>query len=201
MVSIGKNYLEDKNKGFSLVELVVVVVIIAILAGTTVLGVTSYIRKSRVATDIANAATIQDLASKELSNVEFVTKFAKTSTYYSNPEYEHCVFPYYFTWTDAIKFKSYSESESANIKHMTVLANKLAETFPDGLPESKTGDGFLFVLYFNCEDDLFEDIKCISLADTGVTADRIWSYHELIASRSGNPGTNISDWGVIDIVE
>ena len=46
------------NKGFTLVELIVVIVILAILVGVTIGGVYSYVNKSRINTDINNASAI-----------------------------------------------------------------------------------------------------------------------------------------------
>ena len=47
------------NKGFTLVELIVVIVILAILVGVTIGGVYGYVAKSRTNTDINNASAIE----------------------------------------------------------------------------------------------------------------------------------------------
>lgn len=47
-----------ENKGFTLVELIVVIVILAILIGVTIGGVFTYVNKSRINTDINNASAI-----------------------------------------------------------------------------------------------------------------------------------------------
>ena len=44
-----------ENKGFSLVELIVVIVILAILIGVTIGGIYAYVNKARINTDIHNA--------------------------------------------------------------------------------------------------------------------------------------------------
>lgn len=47
------------NKGFTLVELIVVIVILAILIGVSVNGYTKYIGQSRINTDIQNAEVVR----------------------------------------------------------------------------------------------------------------------------------------------
>ena len=49
---------ESNNKGFTLVELIVVIVILAILIGVTIGGIYMYVGQSRVATDEGNASSI-----------------------------------------------------------------------------------------------------------------------------------------------
>lgn len=49
-----------ENKGFTLVELIVVIVILAILIGVTIGGVYQYVNKARINTDIQNCEQLQD---------------------------------------------------------------------------------------------------------------------------------------------
>lgn len=60
------------NKGFTLVELIVVIVILAILVGVTIGGVYGYVNKSRINTDINNASAIAS-AMAPLSTMKNVT--------------------------------------------------------------------------------------------------------------------------------
>lgn len=48
------------NEGFTLVELIVVIVILAILIGVTIGGITSYVNRARRNTDINNASSIEN---------------------------------------------------------------------------------------------------------------------------------------------
>ena len=57
-----------KNKGFSMVELIIVIAIMAILAGALAPALIKYINKSRISTDIQTANTIATAAQTALSN-------------------------------------------------------------------------------------------------------------------------------------
>ena len=52
-----------RNNGFTLVELIVVIVILAILVGVTIGGIYMYVGKARVNTDINNAVTMEETMS------------------------------------------------------------------------------------------------------------------------------------------
>jgi prepilin-type N-terminal cleavage/methylation domain-containing protein len=52
-------FFKKSNKGFTLVELVVVIVILAILIGVSVAGYSKYIGQSKINTDVQNAEIIR----------------------------------------------------------------------------------------------------------------------------------------------
>ena len=54
-----KEKSKKENKGFTLVELIVVIVILAILIGVTIGGIYQYVNKARINTDIHNAQEIK----------------------------------------------------------------------------------------------------------------------------------------------
>ena len=55
--------MRKRNSGFTLVELIVVIVILAILVGVTIGGIYMYVGKARVNTDINNAVTMEETIS------------------------------------------------------------------------------------------------------------------------------------------
>ena len=60
--------MKKNNKGFSLVELIIVIAIMAILAGALAPALIKYINKSRRSADISNADTIRTACQTAMSD-------------------------------------------------------------------------------------------------------------------------------------
>lgn len=67
------------NKGFSMVELIIVIAIMAILAGAIAPTLIKYVNKSRMSSDVSNAQTvatsIQSALANQAANDAFMSKF------------------------------------------------------------------------------------------------------------------------------
>ena len=55
-----RNLFKGNNKGFTLVELIVVIVILAILVGVTLGGIYAYVNKARTNVDIQNCEMLKN---------------------------------------------------------------------------------------------------------------------------------------------
>ena len=67
--------MKKNNKGFSLVELIIVIAIMAILAGALAPALIKYINKSRRSADISNADTIRTAIQTALSDEDAMSSF------------------------------------------------------------------------------------------------------------------------------
>lgn len=128
------------NKGFSLVELIIAVVILGIIAVVAIGGLYGNVTKSRQNTDVSNAQSIQSALST-LSADKDVYKWAKTAT----AEVK-------ITWASAQKYdktdhkfiKSGSTGADATVTGTLTDAinDKIGDILTDGLPAPKAGGSF-----------------------------------------------------------
>lgn len=76
--------MKKNNKGFSLVELIIVIAIMAILAGALAPALIKYINKSRRSTDIQNADTLRTSVQTAMSNPDAVDAIGGDTTSFSS---------------------------------------------------------------------------------------------------------------------
>ncbi|MDE5777186.1 MAG: type II secretion system GspH family protein [Lachnospiraceae bacterium] len=99
--------MKKMNKGFSMVELIIVIAIMAILAGALAPALIRYINKSRISTDIQTANTIAKAVQTALANEK---------------GYDVADTTYNCKWTNVAAFYATSDSFTESFK-TTVGAN------------------------------------------------------------------------------
>ena len=161
-----RNKVKKNNKGFSLVELIVVIVILAILIGVTIGGIYQYVNKSRVNTDINNASSITSALSVLSTNKDLVGDAFKDATYT-------------LTWKDKCNINSISgvitKSDTAKTAVTPeVTAGKTIDTAAIGkemgkiltyeLPKSQSDNEFTLEISWD-EKGNMQTIKCTTAAE------------------------------------
>ena len=127
-----------KKKGFTLIELIIVIAIIAILAAIAIPNFLSIQRKSRVKADIASAKTIYDATSALIAEGKIVPVKDQTITLTISRE-------------KVIKGNDKADATDAND-----LTNYL-QTIP--VPKSNTTDGFVVDITTDVNDKSNIEVK------------------------------------------
>lgn len=132
--------VRKNNKGFSLVELIVVIVILAILIGVTIGGIYQYVNKSRINTDINNAASIQSTLATIATDKDIYDNYKSSNTAVT------------ITWTKAAKIttnnnktgivEASSDVTFSDDTNKALLLYKIGTMLTDGFPESKSNGSF-----------------------------------------------------------
>lgn len=139
-----------EDKGFSLVELIVVIVILAILIGVTIGGVYGYVHKSRVNTDINNAATIQSVASTLAADKVLYDWALKEATNDFSIE-----------WSDNTDVTAKSNNLDVDFDTDDVYVHiytRLRSLLTEGFPATKSADHFTLV--FDRDGDGVVSVTC-----------------------------------------
>lgn len=140
------------NKGFTLVELIVVIVILAILVGVTIGGVYGYVNKSRINTDINNASAIAS-AMAPLTTMKGVTVTDEDGIVVISTAQT-------FTGTAADwTALGLSNSVAANV-------GKIKEMFPQGIEAPKSGGAYKITYTKDATTSVVTSVSVIATSDT-----------------------------------
>lgn len=144
------------NKGFTLVELIVVIVILAILVGVTIGGVYGYVNKSRINTDINNASAIAS-AMAPITTMKYVTTDASLDG-----------------TTAKVTISSALTTVDATALGLTVgtgapadTANNIKNMFPQGIDAPKTAGAAYKIYYTSDASGHITSVKCVAEDSTG----------------------------------
>ena len=135
---------KDSNKGFTLVELIVVVVILAIIIGVAITGIYKYVNKARINTDINNASAIQSaLAVLATDKTVIGDKPASGTNKLELIWGEKAVstIPKSTSDTDKVTVNNTGYSEESG-KGKDYIIGEIQKVLSDGLPEAKAGGAF-----------------------------------------------------------
>ena len=162
-----RNKVRKNNKGFSLVELIVVIVILAILIGVTIGGIYQYVNKSRTNTDVNNASSITSALSVLSTNKALVGDAFKGKT---------CT----ITWKDKTDISDAGNLTGAGGTGMpsttSIIAPGLLEAprqnllkqiksiLIDGLPKSQSNNDFTLKIEWDAKGNM-QTIKCTTAAE------------------------------------
>ncbi len=141
-----KSQTTYKNKGFSLVELVIVISVIAILAAVIGIFVIRYIEKGRQAKDVYNANLIKDA----INTYPFPSDFQGRDVYYTDPdtgEKEHYKRGWVYVDKDEIRCSDQSTALAMIQAGLVYVSPEMEETLKDNeedsnkwFPTESTGD-------------------------------------------------------------
>lgn len=155
---------KDNNKGFTLVELIVVVVILAIIIGVAITGIYKYVNKARINTDINNASAIQSALAVLATDKTVIGDKSATDT------------PNSITLKWSQSQSNINATENNNITFggsgyqdgtKTYIKNEIQNVLSDGVPEAKAGGAFQLEISTDKTGNVV--VKCKGYKDTNCT--------------------------------
>lgn len=144
-----------KNRGFSLIELIIVIAIMAILAGSLAPMLVRYIKKSRRSVDVDTAGKIQSVFTAAVADYD-----ANTSI----PGYQYT---YSVAWN-----KTASMPNPANKANWTI-ADYVFSYFND-VPVSKTNEDYFFMVDYDIKSGEVSKIQLVTKMGPGGKCYELW---------------------------
>ena len=135
--------MRKNNKGFTLTEIIVVIVILAIIIGVSITGVYNYVKKGKLNTDITNAKTLKETLSGIEDDPQFYRGIVRSVNFGSELIFQ-------IAWTDEktnseISFASSTENaETAKLKEL--LDSYAKSVYINGLPKANSRRKFVLAI-------------------------------------------------------
>lgn len=181
-----------KDKGFSLVELIIAVVILGIISIVAIGGLYSWVTKSRQNTDIANCGTIKEALWASVPSAKFpslgykycwIAQTGKRSSNPSNPEKDNSENPFnrsYVYNTDGSLTAGCDKTKFESWYTKSMGSKKFSDNTYDSLITSKTNNRYTVLIYVD-EAGTICNIKVILTKDIGLSESQlkdIISYYD-----------------------